>query len=112
MSSEYSENYLDGIAWLIRQEIPSRAIPPAPKTSLLFRMYAVLLAAVGEDVSARDVHNAWVAWMLECDPSHPAMVPYEELPADVAVEDDVYVAAIRRVAARLSETAQEISGEQ
>lgn len=111
MSPGDSENYLDGIARLIRQEVPSRAVPSSLSTNSLFRIYAVLLEARGQDVTAQDVHNAWVAWMLEHDPSHPAVVPYEELPAHIAAQDEIYVAAIRRVAVRLSGTPRAISGE-
>jgi len=97
-------NYLDAIAAMIRDEVPSRALPPTKGTESLFRIYAVLLQAKGSQVSSQDVHNAWVAWMAGRDDDHSALVAYEELPEDVAREDDVYVAAIRRVATRLSET--------
>ena len=107
-----SDNYLDSIASLIRREIPSHAVPATAGTESLFRMYAILLEACGQGVSARDVHNAWVAWMLERDPSHPALVPYGELPEDVARQDDVYVSAIRSVALTLSGTNLPLSEDQ
>ena len=111
MKVDGSDNYLDAIASLIREEIPARELPPSFSDDMLFRMYAVLLVAVGEKVTERDVHNAWVAWMIDLNPSHPSLVPYEELPGQVAREDQVYVYAIRRVASRLSETSQVISEE-
>lgn len=94
------ENYLHRLARLIRDEVPSRSVPSDFNTEPLFLTYAVLLKASGTDVTPQDVHNAWVAWMLAFDPQHEALVPYEELPADVAAQDDKYVEAIRRVAAR------------
>ena len=101
---DQSPNYLDAIAALIRDEVPSRAVPPTTGTESLFRIYAVLLQAKGRKVSSQDVHNAWVAWMTDRDGEHSALVPYDELSEDIAREDDVYVAAIRRVATRLSGT--------
>ncbi|WP_446430668.1 DUF7701 domain-containing protein [Polymorphospora lycopeni] len=94
------ENYLRRLAQLIRDEIPTRSVPSNFDTEPLFLTYAVLLRARGTAVTAQDVHNAWVAWMLTCDPNHEALVPYEDLPPDVARQDDKYVEAIRRVAAR------------
>jgi hypothetical protein len=90
-------SYLDEIAQSIRSKVPSRKLPHTETTGL-FRAYAVLLLAKGEDVSAADVHNAWVAWMLERDDSHDALVPFDDLPEDVAAADEPYVEAIRTVA--------------
>jgi hypothetical protein len=92
-------NYLDRLAGAIRAEVPASKLPP-DDTRPLFRMYALLLLAVGTEVTTRDVHNAWVAWMSERDADHPSLVPYEELASDVAGEDGPYVEAIRRVARR------------
>lgn len=98
-----SDTYLDALAHMIRAEVPSRALPHDVATLPLFRVYAVLLEAVGVSVTARDVHNAWVAWMLDHNEYHDALVPFDELPAEVAEQDEPYVVAIRRVAARLAE---------
>lgn len=92
-------NYLDRLAGAIRAEVPASRLP-SDDTRALFRMYALLLLALGEDVTTRDVHNAWVAWMAERDDDHPSLVPYEQLASDVASEDGPYVEAIRRVARR------------
>lgn len=71
---------------------------PSGDTAELFRIYAVLLLARGQEVSPADVHNAWVAWMSGLDKSHEALVPYTDLAADVAAQDRPYVEAIRAVA--------------
>ncbi|WP_455565806.1 DUF7701 domain-containing protein [Micromonospora wenchangensis] len=91
-------NYLQQLARLIRKELPSQSVPTDFDTEPLFLAYAVLLKARGTEVTPQDVHNAWVAWMLTFNPEHEALVPYEDLPADVARQDDKYVEAIRRVA--------------
>ena len=77
-------------------------MPDDKNTIPLFRMYAVLLIALGAAVTADDVHNAWVCWMLAEDPGHPALVPYSQLPRSVAAQDDDYVAAIRAVASKVA----------
>lgn len=61
-------------------------------------MYAVLLLAKGESVSAEDVHNAWVAWMAARGEIHESMRPFSELTSATKAEDSPFVMAIRRVA--------------
>ncbi|MGH8523866.1 MAG: DUF7701 domain-containing protein [Gammaproteobacteria bacterium] len=92
-------NYLDRLATLIHDEVPAASLPQED-TRVLFRMYAILLLALGEAVTTEDVHNAWVAWMSGRDPYHSSLVPYKELTSDVASEDGPYVEAIRRLARR------------
>jgi hypothetical protein len=89
--------YLDDLADTIRAEVPSSDVPN-DDTRMLFRMYALLLLAKGANVDAEDVHNAWVAWMADRDDGHDALLPYADLPSDVAAEDQPYVNAIRAVA--------------
>jgi len=89
--------YLDPIAEAIKQQVPKDALPAEDATDL-FRAYAVLLLAKGEDVTRRDVHNAWVAWMTTRGKRHPSMRPFEELPEDTKAEDSPFVNAIRHVA--------------
>lgn len=91
------DSYLDRLASAIRREVPSHRLPEED-TRDLFRIYAVLLLAVGANVRPEDVHNAWVAWMASRNGSHEALVPYVELDRATASEDDVYVTAIRIVA--------------
>ena len=58
----------------------------------------VLLLAKGEEVTREDVHNAWVAWMLDKGEAHESMVPFAELSAETQAEDSPFMAAVRAVA--------------
>jgi len=89
--------YLDRLGAEIRNAVPKESLPDED-TSDLFRLYAVLLLAKGEDVSREDVHNAWVAWMLSKGEAHESMVPFSELGTEIQAEDSPYVVAIRQVA--------------
>ncbi len=93
-------SYIADIAAEIRAAVPPESLP-ADDTDELFLIYAVLALAKGVDVQARDIHNAWAAWMSTKDPQHESIVPYDELPPDVRREDDPYLAAVRSVARRL-----------
>jgi hypothetical protein len=92
-------NYLDELAGEIAKEISPDALPNAD-TSRLFRLYALLVLVKGIDVTAVDVHDAWSVWMLELDPGHRSIRPFDELDADTQASDEPYVAAIRAVAGR------------
>ncbi len=91
--------YLDELGAEIRGEVDPRHVPQGD-TEQLFRLYAVLLLAKGEHVTAEDVHNAWAAWMAGGNPSHEAVLPFSELDAATQAEDAPFVVAIRRVAGR------------
>jgi hypothetical protein len=78
--------------------VPADAVPDEPDLASLFRTYAVLLLALGERVTAADVHNAWAAWMAGREPGHSQLKPYADLSPDVAAQDQRYVEAIRTVA--------------
>lgn len=93
-------NYLDELGARIRGRVPKSDLPD-DETSDLFRIYAVLLLAKGQDVTAEDVHNAWVAWMARRDPDHESLCPFEELSNEVAADDEPYLNAIRLVARSL-----------
>ena len=95
-------NYLDSIATEIRTRVAAGDLPDED-TSDLFRLYALLLLSLGDKVAAGDVHNAWVAWMASIDPSHEALVPADELSAEVASADEPFVRAIRETARALGE---------
>ena len=97
--------YLDELAEAIRQAVPSRALPDG-ETLSLFRAYAVLLLAKGEDVTRADVHNAWVAWMAGQDGDHESLVPFSDLDAETQAEDSPFVVAIRKVARSVSRSGQ------
>ena len=92
--------YLDEIAKAIRKAVPQDAMPDGD-TTLLFRIYAVLLLAKGEQVTRADVHNAWVVWMAGQGDDHESLVPFGDLDADVQAEDSPYVRAIHTVARSL-----------
>jgi hypothetical protein len=90
-------SYIDELAALIRAHVPSDLIPdgdPAP----LFRTYALLALAKGEQVVLEDVHDAWSAWMTGLDPGHRSLRPLAELSPDVQRADQPYLDAIRAVA--------------
>lgn len=89
--------YLDGLGARIRALVPKADLPDE-NTRGLFRIYAVLMLAKGTAVTTEDVHNAWAAWMAGIDPDHEALVPFQDLGADVASDDEPYAQAIRAVA--------------
>ncbi|MFE0173540.1 hypothetical protein ACFWZ2_14575 [Streptomyces sp. NPDC059002] len=91
--------YLDPLADLIRSCLPPTAEPPADSDDL-FRIYAVLLLAKGEQVTDEDVHNAWSAWMQSVDNSHEALVPFHDLDPKTQAFDTPYAEAIRAAAGR------------
>jgi hypothetical protein len=90
-------NYVDRIANDIASRVTQDKTPDGD-VGMLFRIYAVLALSKGDAVTARDVHNAWSAWMATQDPEHESLVPFEELPVDTQGEDSPYVEAIRQVA--------------
>ncbi|RKT20211.1 hypothetical protein BX285_4695 [Streptomyces sp. 1114.5] len=95
-------SHLDPIADLIRSCLPSEARPPTGSEDL-FRIYAVLLQAKGEQVTDEDVHNAWTAWTQATDDSHRALVPFAELDARTRALDAPYTLAIRTAARHLKD---------
>ncbi len=92
-------SYLDELAAQIEREVPAEMLPDHD-TTLLFRLYALLLLAKGAAVTAPDVHNAWAIWMQESDPGHHAIKPFEELDPAAQASDKPFVAAIKWVADR------------
>ena len=71
---------------------------PDKDTSSLFRIYAVRLLAKGKEVTRDDVHNAWVAWMLDRGETHESLVPFADVSTDTQAEDSPF--AVRTVARR------------
>lgn len=90
-------SYLAEDAALIRAELPPQARPPA-QSEALFLLYAVLMRAKGEAVTAADVHDAWAAWTESTQGEHESLVPFDSLDPDIQDEDLPYVEAIRRAA--------------
>ena len=93
-------SYLDEIASAVRAAVPAGVDLP-DDTHGLFVLYALLVRISGERTTARDVHDAWSAWMGAKDPSHASLVPFEDLPPEVQLEDTPFVQAIRLVASRV-----------
>ena len=94
-------SYIRDIAEQIRRETPREMLPDGD-LDLLFLFYAVLAVVKGPRVEAADVHAAWGAWMAREDDDHRSLVPFEELPEEVRRQDEPFVEAVRRVAARLN----------
>jgi hypothetical protein len=96
--------YLDELATEIERRVPHELLPD-DGTDSLFRLYALLALAKGRAVTAVDVHNAWAAWMLERDPGHRSIKPFDELDAETQASDAPFVEAIRAVAEHLDRMA-------
>ncbi len=92
-------SYLAQDAALIRAELPPQLQPPAT-CDALFLVYAVLMRAKGEAVTAADVHDAWAAWTVSTRGEHECLVPFESLDPEVQDRDLPYVEAIHRAARR------------
>lgn len=89
--------YVDELADEIQRQVPAGLLPDGD-TRPLFRLYALLALTKGRSASTEDVHNAWAVWMLEQDPDHPSLKPFEALDAETQAADGPYVEAIRTVA--------------
>ncbi len=98
MQTTYS--YLDKIAAEIRRTADPEAAA-SDEDLPLYRLYAVLLLAKGQDVTAEDVHNAWAAWASEHEPESRNLLPFKELSLRVQRKDDTYVDAIHEVAKQM-----------
>lgn len=89
-------NYLDDLAreiYFIAEGESAIAAEDWP----LYRGYAVLALAKGEQATAKDVHDAWVAWANTYRPGHRSAVPFEALTVAVQALDQPYVDAIHAV---------------
>ena len=93
-------NYLDKIAAEIQRIADPDALPPDEDLPL-YRLYAVLLLAKGEDVTVEDVHNAWAAWASDHDPDNRNLLPFKELSIRVQRKDQSYVDAIHEASGLL-----------
>jgi hypothetical protein len=91
-------SYLDAIAERIRAELSEDSLPSEGDVGRLLRLYAVLVRAKGEAVTAADVHDGWVAWMSDVNPDHPALLPFAALDPETRLADEPFAEAIRRVA--------------
>lgn len=93
-----SGNYLVQLATRIRGAVEADVAVPEDSEDL-FLAYALLLRAKGSEVTAQDVHDAWVTWMVVRDPTHPSLVPFDELPPEVQSEDLPFLKAIQALVA-------------
>ncbi len=91
-------NYIVDMAQRIRRELSPELIPEGD-TDSLFLIYAVLALALGAKVTARDVHDAWAAWMSQQNPAHESIRPFDELDEETQAQDEPFAEAIRRVSA-------------
>lgn len=90
------KSYIRGIAQQIR--VKANQASSIKSLDELFDSYAVLALAKGDEVTNRDVHNAWSAWATEYEPDSAALVPFEELSREVQDIDTRFAEAIRHVA--------------
>lgn len=97
--------YIQRIAEEIRLHVGSQRLPNT-ETEELFEIYALLALTRGVATTRRDVHDAWVVWMLWRGEEHESMVPYENLPVDVQADDEPFAKAIREVAELLTPKAK------
>ncbi|MDU2312871.1 MAG: hypothetical protein E7D71_09345 [Varibaculum cambriense] len=88
-------NYLQKDAKRIREELPPE-VPIPDDSNELFLVYAVLMRAKGDKVTASDVHDAWSAWMSNQDDAHLAIRPYSELEVEKQAEDEPFLIAIQK----------------
>lgn len=91
-------SYLRRDADAIRAHVDPGIALPAEADSL-FLIYAVLMRAKREQVTAADVHDAWAAWREISGTDSPSLVEYDQLEGAVRLEDEPFVRAIRAAAA-------------
>ncbi|WP_433520110.1 DUF7701 domain-containing protein (plasmid) [Nonomuraea sp. CA-143628] len=69
-------------------------------SSLLARLYALLVLSKGSETTMEDVHDAWSLWFEAGDGrrDHRSLVPFGQLPLQVQEYDRKYMNVIHRVA--------------
>ena len=89
--------YIDQLAAAIRAETPLDRLPDDQDgLDELFRLYALLALVRGQDVTARDVHDAWAVWMINRgDGDHESVVSFGALAPETQAEDEPFARAIR-----------------
>lgn len=91
--------YIDELASEVGRRLPPER-RPKKQAQELYRLYALLVLVRGEEVTLKDVHDAWSTWMTAQNPAHPALRPFGELSKAAQREDQPYADAIREVSAR------------
>lgn len=85
------ENYVRSAIGRLNQECPKL-------DQVLTRLYALLVLVKGEETTLKDVHDAWSVWRDVTHPTHPSLVPFDQLPPEVQALDTPYRDAIARAA--------------
>lgn len=88
-------NYLDLLAAEIQRMAEPDSTPPDEYLPL-YRQYAVLALVKGEQVTVKDVHDAWACWASDYDPTHRHLIPFKELSLPEQRRDEPYAEAIRK----------------
>lgn len=76
-------NYVEDI----RSDLDARLPGLDPE---LIRLYTLLVLVKGMNTRLEDVHDAWAIWCNGTRPSHPSLVPFDELSAEVQSYDRPY----------------------
>lgn len=71
-------------------------------------VYAILVLVKGEDVTLKDVHDAWSVnilrtWDFEQFGAHRSVIPFDQLSPEVQAKDQNYVDGIKATARALKE---------
>ncbi len=94
-----TNNYID--------EVKQRLLNHVKIGKGLQNVYALLVLVKGEDVTLKDVHDAWSVninqtWDFEQYGNHFSLVPFDELKQEIQIKDQMYVDAIKAVAKELN----------
>jgi hypothetical protein len=68
----------------------------------LLDFYSLLILTVGVDCTLENVHDAWSVWRNDSNPSHPSLIPFNQLSASTQDLDREYRDAIIEVAKELN----------
>ncbi len=73
----------------------------------LQNVYALLVLVKGQNVTLKDVHDAWSVninqtWDFETNGNHRSLRPFDELTKEIQDKDQMYVDAIKKTAKALS----------
>jgi len=68
---------------------------------MLLGLYTLLVLTRGEECTAEDIHDAWAVARAWTRADHPAIVPFEALPAKIQGYDVRYRDAVRAAARQL-----------
>ncbi len=93
-------NYIDGVKVELNQHIKVG--------KGLQDVYAILVLVKGEDVTLKDVHDAWAVnilrtWDFKQFGEHRSVVPFDQLTPEVQAKDQKYVDGIKATARALKE---------